>query len=653
MVRITKSLNFKLILSLAICLGILMTLYTVYQARKVRNQVEADLTAKGFALAKSAARGLGAMMENDIKNGVITEEKLFDRNYKMFKDDADAKKRKYYSAFDGYTDKHWQKYVDSFLVDEDVVFAIPVAYSGNEGTEGYLPTHNTKYKDRSKRIFNDETGAGAARTETERKHVYKRDTGETMWDISYPVYVNGKHWGGYRVAVSIVRAEAKIAEARQDIIVIMAGIIVVMVGMLSLISRIVIGAPLKRVLLATENLASGQGDLTQRLPEYSEDELGMLARQFNRFMSQIHDMVQNVVMSINHVTGTSDLLSQNSTEVARASQNVAESISTLVEGNTVQEKEVLNTGEIINQFGIAINQIANGAHEQADNVNQTSLIIGQMAGSINDVAANAQSVSEAAQQASEVAKKGEDAVDRTVSGMEKIKTSVFESAVKIRELGEQSQKIGEIIQVIDDIAEQTNLLALNAAIEAARAGKHGKGFAVVADEVRKLAERSGKATKEIADLINSIRKDTEIAVKAMEHGTKEVEEGVQLAHDAGAALAEIMQVVAKTYEQIQSISTSAREMADSSSSVVTAIDNVAAITQENTASTQEMAFGSNRAVSAINTIADLTKKNAGSAELMSVAVEEMAASTEDIAAAAEALNKMAHQLKQLVDGFRI
>lgn len=653
MVKMTKSLHFKLIVSLAIGLGLLMTFYTIFQVRQVRSRVEGDLTAKGFALAKSAAQGLEAMMENDIRNGVISEADLFDRNYKLFKDNPDPKLRKYHSAFDEYTDKHWQKYVDSFLVDEDVVLAAPVAYSGNDETEGYLPTHNSKNKDRSKRIFNDETGRGSARTDKELKQVYKRDTGETMWDMSYPIYVNGKHWGGFRVAISIVRAEAKIADARKEIIVIMAAILVAMIGYLYVISRVIIGNPLKRVLQATENLASGQGDLTQRLPENSEDELGMLARYFNKFIAQIHDMVQNVVSSINQVTGTSDQLAENANEVARASQHVADSITTLVEGNSVQENEVIKTGEIINQFSDAISQIANGANEQVENVNQTSMYIGQMAESINSVAANAQSVAEAAQQASEVANKGESAVDRTVSGMEKIKTSVFESAVKIRELGEQSQKIGEIIQVIDDIAEQTNLLALNAAIEAARAGEHGKGFAVVADEVRKLAERSGKATKEIADLINNIRKDTEIAVKAMEHGTKEVEEGVVLAHDAGAALAEIMQVVGKTYEQIQSISTLAGGMADSSSSVVMAIDNVAAITQENTASTQEMAMGSDKAISAINTISDLTKKNSEAAESMSVAVEEMAASTEDIAAAAESMNKMAHQLKQMVEGFRI
>lgn len=138
--------------------------------------------------------------------------------------------------------------------------------------------------------------------------------------------------------------------------------------------------------------------------------------------------------------------------------------------------------------------------------------------------------------------------------MERIKTTVTESGERIKQLGEQSKAIGEIIQVIDDIAEQTNLLALNAAIEAARAGEHGKGFAVVADEVRKLAERSGKATKEIANLIISIQKGTDNAVSAMEKGISEVENGSRFAHDAGQALKEILVTVERANQQVQIIS---------------------------------------------------------------------------------------------------
>lgn len=654
-VKLSKSLYFKLVVSLFICLGILMGFYTWYQCRQVRERVQNDLESKGIGLAKAAAMGLQAIIENDIRNGVITKQQLFDRNYKLIADNPDSKKRKYSSAFDKYTDEHLQKYVDGFLVDNEVVFAIPVAYSDNPELNGYLPTHNTVFKDRSKRIFNDVTGAAAATTTKIEglKQEYQRDTGEVMWDMSYPIYVDGQHWGGYRVAISIQAAEAKIKGVQKQTILIMVGILVLITATLILVTKIVIGSPLRRILDAAQNLATGDADLSSRLNVATSDELGLLAKTFDLFIEKIHHMVKTLVQSIDGVAETSDRLSSNSDEVAKASQTVALSIEEMVKGTNDKLNAVSGTREIMEQFTAAIGQIAHGANEQANHVNQTSQAIGEMAGGIQEVATNAQTVLDAAVDAAKVARKGEEAVESTISGMEKIKNTVYDSAVRIKELGEHSQKIGEIIQVIDEIAEQTNLLALNAAIEAARAGEHGKGFAVVADEVRKLAERSGKATKEIAELIINIQKGTGKAVDAMEHGTKEVEEGVRLAHDAGTALEEIMQTVEMTLSQIQLISGTAQRMSESSMSVVTAIDNVAAITEQNSASTQEMAAGSDSAMSSIETITQLTKESAEHSENISVSVEEMAASTEDIAQAAETLSNMARDLRTLTKGFKI
>src|SRR5260221_13945534 len=108
--------------------------------------------------------------------------------------------------------------------------------------------------------------------------------------------------------------------------------------------------------------------------------------------------------------------------------------------------------------------------------------------------------------------------------MAEIKGVVSAATERVQELGKLGRKIGAVVETIDDIAEQTNLLALNAAIEAARAGEHGKGFAVVADEVRKLAERSGRETKQIADLIRDVQSATEHAVTAMQAGAAKVEQ---------------------------------------------------------------------------------------------------------------------------------
>jgi methyl-accepting chemotaxis protein len=154
--------------------------------------------------------------------------------------------------------------------------------------------------------------------------------------------------------------------------------------------------------------------------------------------------------------------------------------------------------------------------------------------------------------------------------------------------------------VIDDIADQTNLLALNAAIEAARAGEQGRGFAVVADEVRKLAERTTKATKEIAAMIKTIQKDTAGAVESMGEGTKKVDEGIQLADKAGSSLQEIVQISQRVTDMVAQIAAASEQQSSASEQISKNVEAISAVTGQTASGTQQIA----RAAEDLNRLTD-------------------------------------------------
>ncbi len=157
------------------------------------------------ALAQQAARDVGKAFEHAIANGQITEAALFDRTYKPI---PNTNPEKHKTAFDAFTDRILP------AIQEPILERMPqVAYAGAVDNNGYFPTHNRKFSkpltgnydvdlvnNRTKRIFNDRTGARCgSNTKPFLLQTYKRDTGEVMHDLSAPIYVNGKHWGGFRV----------------------------------------------------------------------------------------------------------------------------------------------------------------------------------------------------------------------------------------------------------------------------------------------------------------------------------------------------------------------------------------------------------------------------------------------------------------------
>ena len=310
--------------------------------------------------------------------------------------------------------------------------------------------------------------------------------------------------------------------------------------------RSIIG-PISALVDTMKDIAEGDGDLGKRVDGDRKDELGELGRWFNTFV----DNIQDIIAAVNGV-----------------SQEVASGASEISASNE---------------------EISGGVQEQNQQVLQISSAVEQMSASIVEVARKSNDAATTAAESGRVAQEGGQVVSQTIEGMRTISEAVTASAASVSELGKRGDQIGQIIEVINDIADQTNLLALNAAIEAARAGEHGRGFAVVADEVRKLADRTTKATEEIAVSIKAIQTETSEAVRRMETGTEQVNTGVVTATQAGDALQQIVAKAQDVAGMIQSIAAAAEEQSTASEQVAHNIEKVSAVTEQTAQGTTQAA----------------------------------------------------------------
>lgn len=336
-------------------------------------------------------------------------------------------------------------------------------------------------------------------------------------------------------------ADDKAAMAVQDAVTKMAGLwilaLVVGIGVTVILLRAIL-KPVNALLQRLNDIAQGDGDLTQRVDESGKDEIAALGKAFNGFVTKIQTLVKQIAT----------------------------------------ESSSLNTSIIA--ISDLSNRLTDRVEVQSNEVESVVSSIVQVNDAADSISSNAQSCSDASRSASADGESAREVVQQAVTSVKGLAGDIDTSSSVINELNTEVAKIVSVLSVIRDIAEQTNLLALNAAIEAARAGEQGRGFAVVADEVRTLASRTQNSTNEIQSMIDSLKKGADDAVASMGRSKEGGESTVKYAQDAGDALERISSAINELNAMNEQIATAAEEQRAVVNSATDSARNVQEVVEE-------------------------------------------------------------------------
>ncbi|HEY9043469.1 MAG TPA: methyl-accepting chemotaxis protein [Rheinheimera sp.] len=297
-----------------------------------------------------------------------------------------------------------------------------------------------------------------------------------------------------------------------------------------------IAIPLAKVNQILGVVASG--DMTQKLDDSAKDEFGELARNCNKVIANLQQLIQGIISRSTQLAAASE---QTSAITVQTTQAIREQKSQVTQAATATTEMSSTAQGVLQSSNDAVAEIKN-ADNEAERVKGISL--------------------------------------ENKAIILQLSHEVEQASVVINKLHKDSASIGSILDVIRGIAEQTNLLALNAAIEAARAGEQGRGFAVVADEVRSLASKTQASTQEIQAMIQVLQSGAHAAVEAMNKGRKQAENCVEKTEVATKALDSITHAVHLAHDMSEQISDAAKEQNQVSHEISKLLESIVSIAEE-------------------------------------------------------------------------
>jgi methyl-accepting chemotaxis protein len=344
------------------------------------------------------------------------------------------------------------------------------------------------------------------------------------------------HWY-IGVSIDKTRAYSQLHQFRVSAVIAMLITVALILVLLGILIHLLM-APLRAMGIAMQEIASGDGDLTQRLGVHSRDEFGALAGAFNRFVERIHESMKELATTTTRISGA------------------------------------------IEQVHISSTTSRHGCHEQSELTDSIAAAIHELSTNAQQISLNAADTSSYASAARLQAERGRAVLSTSQQAMRELSEKIIASGQLIDTLNGKTVNIGRILDVIKSISEQTNLLALNAAIEAARAGDAGRGFAVVADEVRSLAHRTQTSAMEVQQMILELQSDSRESVETISESQRVSDQNMSIALQASDNFSGVTEQIGEIDGMNQVMATATEEQTNVLGSFNDDVQKISALTHQ-------------------------------------------------------------------------